>query len=106
MRSLNAAQLPWLEVRKEMAEEKGLDPTVADKIGDLRETEGYRPYQTYFSQACDRRLGRRRTRTSPDAGRRYYAASAKEGISEMGILFRQLDVYRVTPYVSHAPLIH
>ena len=33
-------------------------------------------------------------------------ASAKEGISEMGILFRLLDVYRVTPYVSHAPLIH
>ena len=103
MRSLNAAQLPWLEVRKEMAEEKGLDPTVADKIGDYVKLKG---------TICTKRTSLRRVigdfaaggpETSPDAVRRYYAASAKEGIFEMGILFRQLDVYRVTPYVSHAP---
>jgi len=29
----DAKQLSWAEVKKEMTEEKGLDPTVADKIG-------------------------------------------------------------------------
>jgi len=38
--SLNGTQLPWAEVRKEMTEEKGLDPMVADKIGDYVKLKG------------------------------------------------------------------
>ena len=33
-------QLPWAEVRKEMTQEKGLDPTVADKIGQYVKQKG------------------------------------------------------------------
>lgn len=33
-------QLPWEEVKKEMTQEKGLDPTVADKIGQYVKLKG------------------------------------------------------------------
>ena len=33
-------QLPWSEVKKEMTEEKGLDPTVADRIGEYVKLKG------------------------------------------------------------------
>lgn len=33
-------KLPWLEVKKEMTEEKGLDPAVADKIGEYVKHKG------------------------------------------------------------------
>ena len=33
-------QLPWSEVKKEMTEEKGLDPAVADKIGEYVKHKG------------------------------------------------------------------
>ena len=33
-------QLPWAEVKKEMTQEKGLDPTVADKIGQYVKHKG------------------------------------------------------------------
>jgi hypothetical protein len=36
----NATQLPWAEVKKEMTQEKGLDPTVADKIGQYVKLKG------------------------------------------------------------------
>jgi hypothetical protein len=29
------SQLPWLDVKKEMTEEKGLDPAAADKIENM-----------------------------------------------------------------------
>lgn len=35
-----SSQLPWLEVKKEMTEEKGLDPAVADKIGEYVKHKG------------------------------------------------------------------
>ena len=31
---------PWAEVKKEMTEEKGLDPAVADKIGEYVKHKG------------------------------------------------------------------
>jgi histidyl-tRNA synthetase len=31
---------PWAEVKKEMVEEKGLDPVVADKIGEYVKLKG------------------------------------------------------------------
>ena len=33
-------KLPWEEVKKEMVAEKGLDPTVADKIGEYVKHKG------------------------------------------------------------------
>ena len=36
----HATQLPWAEVKKEMTQEKGLDPTVADKIGQYVKLKG------------------------------------------------------------------
>jgi hypothetical protein len=33
-------QLPWLEVKKEMTEEKGLSSDVADKIGEYVKHKG------------------------------------------------------------------
>lgn len=36
----NHAQAPWIEVRKEMVDEKGLDPAVADKIGEYVKLKG------------------------------------------------------------------
>ena len=36
----DANQLPWAEVKKEMTQEKGLDPTVADKIGQYVKQKG------------------------------------------------------------------
>jgi len=36
----NARQLPWAEVKKEMTQEKGLNPTVAEKIGQYVKLRG------------------------------------------------------------------
>lgn len=33
-------KLPWVEVRKEMTEEKGLDPASADRIGEYVKNKG------------------------------------------------------------------
>ena len=35
-------QSPWTEVRREMTEDKGLDPDVADKIGEYVQLKGSR----------------------------------------------------------------
>ena len=32
--------LPWADVKKEMCEEKGLDPEVADRIGEFVKLKG------------------------------------------------------------------
>jgi hypothetical protein len=36
-------QLPWVEVKKEMTGEKGLDPAIADKIGEYVKHKGAFP---------------------------------------------------------------
>jgi len=33
-------KLPWADVKKEMTEEKGLDPAVADRIGEYVKLKG------------------------------------------------------------------
>jgi histidyl-tRNA synthetase len=40
-------QLPWAEVKKEMTEEKGLDPVVADKIGEYVKHKGKFVFPSY-----------------------------------------------------------
>jgi histidyl-tRNA synthetase len=89
-----------------MTDEKGLDPTVADKIGDYVKLKG--------TSVAGRRLPRRLI-CHPRAGgpellRTLEAdatltsnPSAKQGISEMAILFRLLDAYQVSRYVGCTP---
>ncbi|KAL0581333.1 Cytoplasmic and mitochondrial histidine tRNA synthetase [Marasmius crinis-equi] len=77
-------KLPWAEVKKEMTEEKGLDPAVADRIGEYVKHKGGRNL-----------IEQLRADTTLTAN-----ARAKEGIEEMGILFTLLDAYGVTDKVS------
>ncbi|KAF8512857.1 histidine-tRNA ligase [Hysterangium stoloniferum] len=89
IRSISSAvdkldKLPWDVVRKEMTEEKGLDSSVADKIGEYVKLKGGVDLLRAL-EANDVLMGN---------------ANSKEGISEMGILFRLLDAYGVTKYIS------
>ncbi|KAI0308380.1 hypothetical protein B0F90DRAFT_1621522 [Multifurca ochricompacta] len=78
-------KLPWSEVKKEMTEEKGLDPTTADKIGEyVKHKVGSRPL-----------LDRLLADTSLTAN-----VKAKQGLDEINILFTFLDAYKITDRVS------
>ncbi|KAF2498499.1 histidyl-tRNA synthetase [Lophium mytilinum] len=75
---------PWDEVRREMTEEKGLDPEVADKIGQYVNFKGARDLLTKLTE--DTTL--------------YGNASAKKGLDDMATLFDYLEVFGVLPNVS------
>ena len=75
---------PWADVRKEMTVEKGLDPAVADKIGQYVKDKG----------ALDL-LEKLQNDVSLMAN-----ASAKKGLEEMALLFRLLDAYNVADKIS------
>lgn len=75
---------PWEEVRTEMTEEKGLDPAVADKIGDYVCQKG----QTDL-------LEKLQANTSLTEN-----ASAATGLQELALLLKYLNVFEVTPRVS------
>lgn len=45
------SQMPWVEVRKEMTEAKGLDPEVADRIGEYVKLKGKWPRSFFASVA-------------------------------------------------------
>ncbi|KIJ54237.1 hypothetical protein M422DRAFT_58336 [Sphaerobolus stellatus SS14] len=75
---------PWVEVKKEMTEEKGLDPAVADKIGEYVKLKGG-PELLETLQADATLMAN---------------ANSKEGIAEMEILFRLLSAYDVTKCIS------
>ncbi|KZT02043.1 histidyl-tRNA synthetase [Laetiporus sulphureus 93-53] len=72
-------KLPWIEVKKEMTDEKGLDAAVADKIGEYVKHKG-----------GPELLARLRADEALMAN-----AHAKLGIEEMGILFTYLKSYKV-----------
>ncbi|KAF5336133.1 hypothetical protein D9611_006310 [Ephemerocybe angulata] len=75
---------PWSEVKREMTEEKGLDPLVAEKIGEYVKLKGGEDLiQTLVADA------------TLMANKR-----AKEGVSEMEVLFRLLKAYQVTDKFS------
>ncbi|KIM41651.1 hypothetical protein M413DRAFT_444910 [Hebeloma cylindrosporum] len=89
IRSISSAvdkldKLPWAEVKKEMTEEKGLDPAVADKIGEYVKHKGG---PELLSQ-----LETDSTLTSNK--------SAKQGLSDMSILFNLLKAYNALDKVS------
>ncbi|THH13504.1 hypothetical protein EW146_g6723 [Bondarzewia mesenterica] len=77
-------KLPWADVKKEMTEEKGLDPASADKIGEYVKHKGGRALlDQLFADA---------TLTAN--------ASAKQGLDEMATLLTYLEVYKVMDKVS------
>ncbi|KAK6332821.1 Cytoplasmic and mitochondrial histidine tRNA synthetase [Orbilia brochopaga] len=75
---------PWEEVRKEMTEQKGLDPDVADKIG------------AFVLKKGSRELLEELEKTESLAGNE----TIKKGLADMRVLFDYLDIFDVTPKVS------
>lgn len=84
IKPLISLQLPWAEVKKEMTEEKGLDPSVADKIGEYVKHKG-------GPSLLDQLLKDEALLANP---------SAKLGLDEMGLLFSYLEAYNVLDKVS------
>lgn len=76
-------KFPW-EVRREMTEEKGLDPAVADKIGTYVNFKGGRDLLSKLSS--DEILS-----ANP---------SAKKGLNDMTLLFDYLDIFGVPDKIS------
>ncbi|KAG1879642.1 histidyl-tRNA synthetase [Suillus tomentosus] len=89
IRSISSAvdkldKLPWIEVKKEMTEEKGLPSDVADKIGEYVKHKGGPSLLDILK--ADATL-----MANP---------SAKQGISDMDILFTLLRAYKVLDKIS------
>ncbi|GAA6017942.1 hypothetical protein JCM11491_001228 [Sporobolomyces phaffii] len=77
-------KMAWLDVRKEMTEEKGLDGDVADRIGEYVKLKGGPELVDRLRQ--DEKLAAHKT--------------AKEGIEDMALLFKYLDIFNVTGRMS------
>ncbi|KAF9144809.1 Cytoplasmic and mitochondrial histidine tRNA synthetase [Linnemannia schmuckeri] len=77
-------KLPWADVRKEMTEDKGLDPQAADLIGEYVQLKG--GAELLERLYADAKLGAN--------------TRAKEGLDDMTLLFKYLDVLNVTRYIS------
>ncbi|TFL03302.1 hypothetical protein BDV98DRAFT_581307 [Pterulicium gracile] len=75
---------PWSEVKKEMTGEKGLDPAVADRIGEYVKDKGGLDLLEKLQNDATLMAN----------------ASAKAGLGEMALLFRLLDAYNVTDKIS------
>ncbi|KAG1750296.1 hypothetical protein EDD22DRAFT_916582 [Suillus occidentalis] len=89
IRSISSAvdkldKLPWLEVKKEMTEEKGLSSDVADKIGEYVKHKG-------GPSLLDLLKADATLMANP---------SAKQGITDMDILFTLLRAYKVLDKIS------
>ncbi|KAI9603158.1 hypothetical protein H4Q26_002472 [Puccinia striiformis f. sp. tritici PST-130] len=72
-------KMSWIDVRKEMTEEKGLDPEIADRIG------GY-ALKTVSSTLEDEKLVSNKT--------------AKEGLEEMKLLMSYMNVFGILSRIS------
>ncbi|EPS40584.1 hypothetical protein H072_5569 [Dactylellina haptotyla CBS 200.50] len=75
---------PWEEVRKEMTEQKGLDPAVADKIGEFVLKKGGRDLLEELEKS--EALASNET--------------IKKGLADMRLLFDYLDIFDVTKKIS------
>ena len=75
---------PWEEVRREMTEDKGLDPEIADKIG------------TYVV----RKGGKDLLKTLQEDATLTANESAKAGLSDMELLFNYLETFNVLDRIS------
>lgn len=77
-------KLPWEDVKKEMTEEKGLDPGVADKIGEYVKLKGSE--ELLEKLLNDQTLSKNKL--------------AKEGMQDMKLLFAYLKAYGILGRVS------
>ncbi|CAG8631894.1 302_t:CDS:2, partial [Racocetra persica] len=77
-------KLPWEDVRKEMTEEKGLDPDVADRIGEYVKLKGGK--ELLDKLFLDESL------LSND--------NAKAGLNDMVLLFKYLEIFGVLDMIS------
>ncbi|KAI9029641.1 histidyl-tRNA synthetase [Phycomyces nitens] len=77
-------KLPWVDVKKEMTEEKGLAPEVADKIGEYVKLKGGRDLLERL--LADKNLTKN--------------ASALAGLQDMELLFDYLDAFEITEKMS------
>lgn len=77
-------KLPWADVRKEMTEEKGLDESVADKIGEYVVLKGQGDLLTKL-QADEALMAN---------------ASMKAGLADMALLFEYLEAFEALENVS------
>ncbi|KAJ3162258.1 Cytoplasmic and mitochondrial histidine tRNA synthetase [Geranomyces variabilis] len=77
-------KMSWADVKKEMVGEKGLAEDVADRIGEYVKLKGSK-------ELCDKL----------DADSKLSGSkSAREGIEDMRILLRYLEIFEVLPQVS------
>jgi histidyl-tRNA synthetase len=77
-------KMPWAEVRKEMVQEKGLDPEVADKI------------ETYVGKKGRKDLVEELLKDETLMAN----ASAKQGVEEMGLLMDYLEAFGALDSIS------
>ncbi|KAI5867059.1 hypothetical protein GGS23DRAFT_553356 [Durotheca rogersii] len=77
-------KLPWAEVRKEMTEEKGLDPEIADRIGEWVVLKGQR-------DLLEKLWGDEKLSANE---------SMKQGIADLDLLFSYLDFFNALDIVS------
>ena len=77
-------KMSWEEVRKEMTEEKGLEPEIADKIGTFVQKKGTR-------DLLEELLANEELTAN---------AAFKAGLDDMALLFTYLDIFNVTPKLS------
>ncbi|KAF2120431.1 histidyl-tRNA synthetase [Lophiotrema nucula] len=75
---------PWDEVRREMVEDKGLDPAVADKIGGYVKYKGGKEIVSQLQEIPEVQAN----------------ASAKQGLEDMAKLCRYLEIFDVLPALS------
>jgi histidyl-tRNA synthetase len=87
---------PWEEVRREMTEEKGLDPAVADKIGEYVKSEADIPIGANCRERSLKIL------ESLEGNEALLGNElAKQGIKDLRLLFDYLDIWNCTQYVSY-----
>ncbi|KAI9792536.1 MAG: Cytoplasmic and mitochondrial histidine tRNA synthetase [Peltula sp. TS41687] len=77
-------KLPWAEVRREMTEEKGLDPSIADNIGEYVNRRGLRDLLSSL-------------RENPNLSTN---ASAQKGLEDMDLLFTYLEAFDILDRIS------
>ncbi|KAK0185165.1 hypothetical protein F5146DRAFT_1071660 [Armillaria mellea] len=77
-------KLSWVEVKKEMTEEKDLDPGVADKIGEYVKHKGGPELLDILTSDATLMANK----------------SAKEGVEDMALLFTFLKAYQVLDKIS------
>lgn len=75
---------PWEEVRREMVEDKGLDPEIADKIWTYAQLKGGREIVTQLQEKPEVQANE----------------SATQGLNDMALLCDYLEIFDVLPALS------